>query len=173
LLALLAGCDSRGGDEIPQASTQAVEPVPAFHFQDGAEPTVALLDDFDLAYFLLHADLVAESPVLRPNGIDFDYRIFGTTEQGDFSNGGPRSQVFIAVGDYAHFRDGNLKAFRISGLHFWEFRGIEEYGPDTSRGYFLSFKLASRPRRESDELIYRVRVGFERAEVELVDRLPW
>jgi hypothetical protein len=179
VLAAASACagepDSPAKSPAPQGehATQSEQPTGPFQFR--SEPvSVSPLGDFDLAYFMTHARIVAESPPphMVPDGQEYHYRILGAGEQGNFEHGGPRSIIFVTVCDYTHHRDGNIRMFRINGTQFWEFLGIEEYKADLEGGYFLSFKLASRPTRQFED-IYLAKVGFEAAAIEKLETREW
>src|SRR5262245_50834634 len=127
----------------------------AFRFE-ASSVRVASIDDFALGYFLTHCVVEAESPLphAAPAGHRFHYRILGATEQGNFVNGGPSSLVFVTIWNYADYpQDGHIRCFRIEGARFYEFIGVQEWKPEQSDGYFLSFRLASRPERHVKEIL--------------------
>jgi hypothetical protein len=123
------------------------------------------VSDGELAYFLAHMEVVAESPMTNsPSDHRPSYRIIGVREQGNFVQGGPRTVVMVTVSDYYRWPDGHVRAFRVEGVHFWSFLGVEEWKADDVGGYFLSFRFQSMPTIDRKE-IYRVQVGFDSATV--------
>jgi hypothetical protein len=172
---LLAACDAPPNPAPPAtvrpSAPSALHPL-LFHSD---EVGVAPVLDFDLTYFLHYVDLVAESPPLHENPDRKQtrrYRIFGLHEQGNCASGCPRSVVLVTVSDYARGSGGHIRAYRLNGLHFWEFIDVEEYKNNDEGGWFLAFTLASRPTREIRET-YRVRVGFESATIEKLATGEW
>jgi hypothetical protein len=127
--------------------------------------------DFDLAYFMVHSEVVAESPLphLLPTDMKYQYRIMGITEQGNCVGGCPRSEIFVAIWNYRDYGDGNIKLYRIDGVRFWKFMGVREFKPDETNGFFLSFILRSQlfPREKDD---YLVKIGFSKSELVRLDQ---
>lgn len=125
--------------------------------------------DAELAYFLSHMQIVAENPATRPSSDRRpSYRIIGVGEQGNFVQGGPRTVVMVVVWDYSKGRDGHIRAFRVEGVHFWSFLGVDEWKADDAGGPFLTFRFQSMPEIDRKEN-YRVQVGFDSASVTKVN----
>lgn len=131
--------------------------------------SIGRLKDFDVTYFLASFNVVAESPPpdKMPADHTLHYRILGSTENGDFVGGGPRSVIFIVVtneDEDLSDPDAYMRCYRIEGTHFWKFLNVEEWKAKETDGYFLSFRLESTPTTELREY-YRVKVGFSGATI--------
>jgi hypothetical protein len=116
---------------------------------------------------LTHLEVVAESPLPHelPEGMDYHYRILSYNEQGNCVGGCKPSTILITIWNYTDYLDGNIQLFRIDGMRFWRFIGIEEFKGDQPRGYFLAFRFQSRydPGEPQD---YRVKIGWDFASIE-------
>jgi hypothetical protein len=133
--------------------------------------SIRRLQSKDLTYLLNHVEIVAEAPLphLQPEGRNFGYRIMGVNAQGDCIGGCPPTTVFVTISDYMRYRDGHLRLFRIDGVRFWTFGGVEEFKQEETNGYFLSFTFASVLVPNSPQW-YRARIGYTGARVERIQR---
>jgi hypothetical protein len=165
ILCAFVGCSKREHvpDKVETQNTQQSE----ISFATESKVSIRQLADLDLTYFLMHAQIVAESPLphLLPREMKYAYRIMGSTEQGDCMLTCPRSIILVAISNYNDYRDGHIRLYRIDGARFWHFSRVEEFKGEEDNGYFLSFRFASIAHPMQPE-IYIAKIGFDRAVVE-------
>ena len=125
--------------------------------------SIRRVDQEDLGYLLTHLEIVAESPLphLLPGGSKCHYRIMGVTKQGDCIGGCPPSTIFVTIWNYSDYRDGHIQLYRIDGVRFWHFAGVQDYKPSKNDGPFLSFRFQSRP-APGETQDYLAKIGFGR-----------
>jgi hypothetical protein len=118
-------------------------------------PSAHRVEDAEFAYLLLHLHVVSESPHV-PGGAKHRYRILGYTQQGSCYPNCPASTLYVATWSETDRPDGDIRACRLDGLHFFSRVRILSYRP--AEDPFLGFDVVSSfdmhaPRR------YEVTVG--------------
>jgi hypothetical protein len=139
---------------------------PVFVFEPSpATPTATSVSDIDLAYFLAHFELLAQSQLSHKRGqdISWDYRILANTKQGSCVGKCPPTLLLIALSNYNE-RPPEMKLFRISGLSFASFGRVVHYGNPTHGDPLVIFTIYSRPHPQQCPE-FRVSVWPERATI--------
>jgi len=157
------GCSKR---RYPAENSETPSPSKQNEISFSTQQTVSVrrLDNGDLGYLLSLAEIVAESPRpdLLPRNFKYAYRVIGVTEQGNCVPACPRSIILIAISNFSDYRDGHIRLYRIDGVRFWHFRRVEEFKPEETNGYFLSFRFNSIPHPQQPEQ-YIAKIGFDYA----------
>ena len=132
-------------------------------FVPSAVPRAVALDAPELAYVLDQVEIVAESPLPGPEGVEWSYKILGATQQGDCVSGCPRSTILVTTSSYRGPAP-DVRLYRIDGIRFWEFGGITKYVASVPDEPFLAFTVTSKV-GPGDCHDFEVRVGVEGASV--------
>jgi hypothetical protein len=106
-------------------------------------PSARGIDDSGFNDLLVHMQVVSESPLphLLPDGAIHHYRILGYTQQGSCLPSCPASILYVATWNYTDHPDGDIRACRIDGLHFFSRVRIRAYQP--AEDPFLTFDVVS------------------------------